>query len=1053
MARALSQTIQDQIDDGHLKKTHTLTVGGVDRTTSLVRWKVSIDREFGASSGQFDLVNDSGEFGDGGANEIQIGDTVQLIEQFGGDSTQWKRFFGQVVQRSITKSSSHVAITLTCLDFIATLQALDIDLEVEGTKVEVTNETLTPNFLPSPNESLAQVFDFSRNAIAQIPPPILNIFDRTNSLDNLQFDGFEINYDEGQVTLGSPINALNNYDLKAFSYSYYIVGIFIEDILEQILTQVDGYGSFLFGESSAADVITNHLQDTFLNVEASSEDVMTPNSLSSTIQIRHSVASSVSAGTTSVTLDSTEGLPTSGTGEISGDIFTWASVDSGNVLSGIPSSGGNALKDHDSGDVFIYENTYDAGQVWSLTYSNLVTTLTDSDFTFPSGSTISYVDKRFGRIILDAAISTLAIVKCTTNYTFKTLQASGVELNRISFRSREVENRFKAIEKLRQYVAPNYVIRTLGDDKIWSSYLTQKTVADYTLELIKDINYLEDDDLFTRTILYAKNSNPTNVMFGNAVEFETTGESFRAIASNTELSLFEDSGNFLVYGSLLSGIGYIDLEFITPVVFINGVAIDNRVHELNQQSVLIELTTRTETKTGCHGISKERYFKSHTYFYYKVYFPHASIEPSSAIRLHNINGSTIFTLSPNDPNVDYARGVWHVPGDEENSAIATISTATYSILYSTNLLVIDYDNVLFAIHKNLISNASTTTITATFQYWTVFTSAFDVAAIIDGRFDTQVQTEFFAEPPSGFPLAILDLGQSFNIQALDIIAGFYQPEDNRKFDIDMRISIQYSLNGTDFFPIGDATDNIKLTGGESASFEEDDLGANFNARYLKLSVEQVKKIAFGANGRWVVAFTEMAAYNNIVIKGESTLIATTQLGQDVTASSGSQDITVVSTAGFTAPESSEEITAYIDGDSFTYTGLTATQFEGVTGLDSDKTENDRVHQAIEGDTTLYDDDGLLPRLGDRIFKDILISDRAAFSQTQINTLSRNFLREFYKQHTRRKISILYAPHLQVGQTISLTESSNNETNVRYFIESISDNTTNYSIIVARYPAT
>ena len=67
-----------------------------------------------------------------------------------------------------------------------------------------------------------------------------------------------------------------------------------------------------------------------------------------------------------------------------------------------------------------------------------------------------------------------------------------------------------------------------------------------------------------------------------------------------------------------------------------------------------------------------------------------------------------------------------------------------------------YDNVLFKIDKSIIVNPLETKVTATFQYWTIFTSAFDVAAIVDGRFDTQVQTEFFAEPPSGFPLAILD---------------------------------------------------------------------------------------------------------------------------------------------------------------------------------------------------------------------------------------------------------------------------------------------------------
>jgi len=691
MPKTLSAAITDQINFKDIKQNHTFTLNGVDFSSDVVSWGVSFNREFGSASASFTLHNDDAKFSDGGANEISIGDTVQLIEQFEGDSTEWKRFYGQVVQRGFVKNAQNKEVEIVCLDFISTLQFLDIDLEVEGTKVEITDETLTPNFLPSPNDKLAQVFDFSKNAIAQDPRPIVMIRDITNSLNTPQFDGFEINYEQGQLRLGSPINADTNYNVLMRSYHFYVVGVYAEDVLEQIITQSDGFGNFLFKEATAQDVIDNHLTETFLNVEGTSTDTLVPNFVTNTITIRHQLATNVTAGDSTITLDSVEGLPTSGTGEISGDVFTWTGISS-NDLTGIPSSGNNALKAHNSGEYVLYENDYPAGQVWFLSYSNLVTELDSGDFTLPSGSTIDYVDDRFGRIILDAAISTSSTVQCTTNYTFKTLQATGIEVNRIAFRSRELENRYQAVEKLRSYVAPNYVIRTQGDDKIWATYLRQKSTADYNLELVEDISFLDDEDPFTHILFYAKNNNPNNLMLSDAIDFVSTGESFKAVATNNELSLIGEEGNYYVYGSVLSGVGYIDLETITPVVFVNGVPIDNQVHQLFQQPVLVELTTRTETRTGCHGLSKEQYFKSHTYFYYKVFFAHTSLVPGASIQLHDASGTTVVTLSANDPNVDYAHGVWHVPGDQENSTITTIASATYSILYGTNLLQIDYDN-------------------------------------------------------------------------------------------------------------------------------------------------------------------------------------------------------------------------------------------------------------------------------------------------------------------------------------------------------------------------
>lgn len=594
MPRTLTQKIQNMITNKDVKMEYIFKIDSVDYSSYLLNWQISVNRDFGASTATFTLTNDAGLFGEGGDNKVNVGDVVELTEKFYGDVTPFKKFYGIVNQRSIAKRTDSRTITLICIDYIGVLQFLDIDLEKEGTKTEITSETLTPSYLDDPNDNLAQLFNFANDAIAFQPEPVIIIKNKNTLAEDPQYDGFDIYYSAGQLRLGFPLNAKYNYDLICTSYWIYTKGIYVEDVLEAIITQVDGYGGYLFGETSAQAVIDNHLTDTIANVNGTSTDTMVPNYTNSTITIETTLSSAVTAGATSITVADTSGFPSSGSGETNGDVFTWTGKTS-TTLTGIPATGASALKAHSNGAYVNYEAEYTPGQVWYLSYSNLVTTLTSSDFSLPSAVTVSYVDKRFGRIILSAAIGVGSTLTCDTNYTFKTLQATGVELTKITFRSREIENRFKAVQKLREYLAPNYILRTKGDNKIWASYLTQKVTADYDLELITSANYLEDTDLYTRVIMHGKNKNPTNIMFKDGVDFVTTGEDYKAITTQTTLTYDREEGNYYVYVSAVSGVGRITANTIKPIVYLNGVAIDNTSHQIVAQSVLIETTTKTET--------------------------------------------------------------------------------------------------------------------------------------------------------------------------------------------------------------------------------------------------------------------------------------------------------------------------------------------------------------------------------------------------------------------------------------------------------------------------
>jgi hypothetical protein len=593
MAKILTQKIQDIITRQDIDIEFKLIVNNNDISHYLMTWSIEASKEFGSMQATFSLNNDDEIFSSGGNNAINVGDVVQFSEWFGGDDTEFKKFYGVVNQRSNVKTVGSKTYTIVCLDYISILQFWDIDLESEGAKVLIENEVLTPNYLPSPNDELAHVFNFANNSIADNPLPILSIRNKNNNAEDPQYDGYEVIYDEGQVKLGFPLNARYNYELLAVKYYFYPEGIYAEDILEDIFTESDGYGNYLFNETSAANVITNHFTTTYYAEKGTNTDTLVPNYTYSNITIRTTLAVANSSGATSVTITDATGFPTSGSGNINGDIFSWSGK-AGNNLTGIPASGDYSLKAHPIGASVKYVNDYPAGQVWYLSFSNISTTLVDYNFTI-TGGTFKYLDKRYGRIILESAISTSAVVTCNENYTFKTLQASGIELNRISFRSREVENRFEAIKKLKEYLAPNYIINTRGDNKIWAQYLSQKLTEDYTLKLMTNINYLEDEDLYTRTIFYGKNKNPNNIMLGGNVSFVGTGESYKAIATNVDLAAIREEGSYYVYGCPVSGIGKITTNTIKPIVYLSEIPIDNTSHIITGQQVVLETTTKTET--------------------------------------------------------------------------------------------------------------------------------------------------------------------------------------------------------------------------------------------------------------------------------------------------------------------------------------------------------------------------------------------------------------------------------------------------------------------------
>ena len=103
------------------------------------------------------------------------------------------------------------------------------------------------------------------------------------------------------------------------------------------------------------------------------------------------------------------------------------------------------------------------------------------------------------------------------------------------------------------------------------------------------------------------------------------------------------------------------------------------------------------------------------------------------------------------------------------------------------------------------------------------------------------------------------------------------------------------------------------------------------------------------------------------------------------------------------------------------------------------------------ENTVADVNNILPKLGDRLYKENKISDTILYSQESLDRLSRAWLREFIKNTSKISVNVMFAPYLHVGDTVSVTDVSQGISNELYFVDSVKDSTGNYELVLAKYP--
>lgn len=915
------------------------------------------------------------------SNKSWYNSIIELYEGIvaGGQTETKRKFYGYIRQVEFSHSGTINTVNLTAFDSLIRLSELEIEQKFEASKTKITLETPTPNFIAfyaiingtpsatsiiydnvasestlqagdtlynvtnsysertvvsintgtstitttSSSDSWAnndeivkstrvQVLDLVNTNIADFPEPIIKVKNRDDDLEDPLWEGFQILYEQGQILLGKPLNWAEY--LVRCTYYYYptSTSLYAEDVIEEILTTVDGYGNSVY---TTADNLT----ETFSNMTGNSIDTMKANS-------------------------------------------------EAEIISG---------------------TSYDIGQIFYTTYSNISTALTSSDFAVSGGASISSISLRYGRIILNQAIATNATVQCLTDYSFKTLSASGIQLTKIEFTYEDTANRLEAINRIRNLLAPNYSFQTLGSQKIWGRYLYQKDTANYNAKNIINLNKAEDLEVFTRVRLFGQNSNPKNILYDPDVSVVQDTSTYYSEVTNQELDFTEEKDSWRIYdiglGEGARIISSYEGQSSWPVVYVNNIPIDDDSHELLMQQV--EWKRREEYKQECHSWCTK--FKIRSYRTYWIYLSHSEIDPDQQVIFYNSAGVALKTLSANDTDMNYGEGYYFRDVGEGDAAwIQNVSTASYYIRYSTGKLEILWSEGKFKVHTSMFSSKREDLVTVTFTYSAIYTAPGGIERLIDGRYTTQVQTEFNSKPSAGFVWAIIDLGSVKEADALDLIGGFFYPDNDqpsRRFNATGWFTIQYSPDDVDdaddavFYDLAQEARNFKLEGGESKSFERNELGDGFELRYIKIIVEDLEQIPYD-EGIYVVAFSELAIYKDIVLSSSAFLTS------DV---------------------------------------------------------------SLEDDNYLYDVDGLLSSIGDKLYK-VTVINKELSNFTKLKRRAKSLLREYTKNNTTMTGTIVYAPHYEVGQTLSVVDTKNNIDN-NYFIESIANNNGIVSLELARYP--
>lgn len=139
----------------------------------------------------------------------------------------------------------------------------------------------------------------------------------------------------------------------------------------------------------------------------------------------------------------------------------------------------------------------------------------------------------------------------------------------------------------------------------------------------------------------------------------------------------------------------------------------------------------------------------------------------------------------------------------------------------------------------------------------------------------QTQMEYVQEPPPGTVFTTIDLGSLKDIDGIDLVVGYFQPADDstglKKFDVGFKLSLTHSIDNVDYFPLAESSLNIDLSTGGNYILNEDELGLDFQTRYIRMTLEHVNRLDY-KGGRWPVSISRFTIWQDTMLKGNAKLI-------------------------------------------------------------------------------------------------------------------------------------------------------------------------------------
>lgn len=678
MPKKLSQAIIDNIiNKKNVTKSVYFEIRDLDGNVvndsqylnSIKNYSFSLSRKFQSSTATIVVKNTTGAFSpDNEFAIIKRGYTLTIKEYFDEySSIKFERFYGTVKQINPVKKSSGNEVEITCYDSLIKLQETDIEKVFESPDKDfIENDLLTPNTLEEPRDHLAQVFDGNYAAWANLPPPTVQITEKGSSnVAKTTTDGFEIVYKSGQVALNQVIN-VEDFDVKA-SYYYFKKGLLAEDIIKDIMLEPDSFGNDVFTLAELSSSLSAE-EDTSTD---SLIPITTPLNLNSQLLVKKGTSD------TEVYIPRADSWKFISTYKFKIDSVDFqyngkSDVTIGGIemtkLLNVSGSHSAALLRGSKVEAF-----YDIGdgittRAWKTTYNNVTDTISSGDFTIP-GASFETFDERQGVLLVDTQIVSTTSVTLNKDYNFITLQSTGIEIPYLRLSKAKHANRFEAIKRdLLTLLPPNYVLFTQGTSRVWGKFLAQKPDGkeDYQLKLNKQIQYVTDQEVYSRVFLRGKNNNPRNVMLEettNILNINEYGLTFNSYATDQPLRIPE-RGNFrtdyypfsiyrmeseawrwttdsmMIYSSWVE-----DERTVTPTLKIDGAVLGNQIVRKSRMPVSLESITKTEW--GWDFIVKMDP-KEKTVNYH-VRIPHKNIIPptnsETSIVFYDVDGNVMNSLS------------------------------------------------------------------------------------------------------------------------------------------------------------------------------------------------------------------------------------------------------------------------------------------------------------------------------------------------------------------------------------------------------------------------